>query len=237
VTILDIQTALKARGFDPGELDGIWGRRTIGALRAFQRANGLAADGIVGPQTLQALDASAAGTARGAATVLTDGLAPVWVGEARRLMGLQEHAGAGSNPIILDWATDLGLDYASDDIPWCGLFVSHCIGAMLPDEPLPTRPLAARSWLRFGVPCQPALGAVIVFWREAMHGAKGHVGFYDGEDADAYHVLGGNQANRVSVTRISKARFLGTRRPATVSELSGGRVMRSTTGELSNSEA
>ena len=58
MTILEIQTALKARGFDPGELDGAWGRRTIAAVRAFQRANGLDAIGVVGPQTLKALGAA-----------------------------------------------------------------------------------------------------------------------------------------------------------------------------------
>jgi hypothetical protein len=35
----------------------------------------------------------------------------------------------------------------------------------------------------------------------------GHVGLYVGEDATHYHVLGGNQANLVSIMRLAKGRL------------------------------
>lgn len=38
--------------------DGIFGVETEQAVRAFQRGNGLQADGVVGPRTLHALEAS-----------------------------------------------------------------------------------------------------------------------------------------------------------------------------------
>ena len=41
-----------------GAADGIFGARTESAVIAFQRANGLAADGIVGPATLAKLFAN-----------------------------------------------------------------------------------------------------------------------------------------------------------------------------------
>lgn len=50
-----LQLALRRAGYDPGELDGRFGPRTREALTAFQRDNGLRADGIAGPLTHAAL--------------------------------------------------------------------------------------------------------------------------------------------------------------------------------------
>ena len=50
-----IQTALAARGFDPGPIDGRFGENTAAAVGAFQSAHGLVMDGEVGPQTAAAL--------------------------------------------------------------------------------------------------------------------------------------------------------------------------------------
>ena len=50
-----VQNALKKRGFDPGAVDGRFGAGTENAVRQFQTANGLEADGIVGQATWAAL--------------------------------------------------------------------------------------------------------------------------------------------------------------------------------------
>lgn len=50
-----LQQSLKALGYDPGTIDGIWGQNTRDALMAFQKANGLAIDGILGPESKHAL--------------------------------------------------------------------------------------------------------------------------------------------------------------------------------------
>lgn len=42
-----IQCMLYCKGYDPGELDAIFGSSTENAVKSFQRNNGLAADGIV----------------------------------------------------------------------------------------------------------------------------------------------------------------------------------------------
>ena len=54
--VLAIQQALQTAGFDPGPLDGQFGPRTKAAVVSFQTAQGLAADGEVGPQTAAALN-------------------------------------------------------------------------------------------------------------------------------------------------------------------------------------
>ena len=43
--------ALNALGYDCGSVDGIFGSKTYAAVLAFQKANGLVADGIVGSLT------------------------------------------------------------------------------------------------------------------------------------------------------------------------------------------
>jgi len=47
----DIQTALKNAGFYSGSIDGKIGPNTEKAIRDFQQANGLTADGVVGAKT------------------------------------------------------------------------------------------------------------------------------------------------------------------------------------------
>lgn len=228
-----IQQRLAHKGYDPGPVDGVWGRRTESAVRAFQSDNGLLADGIVGPKTFQTLF----GEASSAKPV--DNSALVWFQEARRLMGTTEVAGSGSSAQILDWASDRGIPYKSDDIPWCGLFVAHCIGSTLPREPLPTNPLGARTWMTFGAPCDPTLGAVLVFWRGTRNGWQGHVGLYAGEEANGtLHVLGGNQSNKVCIARLGRDRLLGARWPSTVPASNAGAFkVAAATGILSSNEA
>jgi peptidoglycan hydrolase-like protein with peptidoglycan-binding domain len=50
-----LQRALAARGFSPGGADGLFGEKTRAAVVAFQRKEGLTADGVVGPLTRAAL--------------------------------------------------------------------------------------------------------------------------------------------------------------------------------------
>ncbi len=51
---------------------------------------------------------------------------PRMLEEARKLYGTFEVAGPASNPLILDWAKEVGLarTYLDDGIPWCGLFMA-----------------------------------------------------------------------------------------------------------------
>jgi N-acetylmuramoyl-L-alanine amidase len=66
--VADLQLRLNALGFDAGREDGILGDETHSALLEFQRAAGLANDGICGSTTIAALDrvgSFAAGSAAG----------------------------------------------------------------------------------------------------------------------------------------------------------------------------
>lgn len=54
--VLELQRKLNALGFDAGREDGLFGRRTDAAVRDFQRNVGEDPDGIVGPETIVALE-------------------------------------------------------------------------------------------------------------------------------------------------------------------------------------
>jgi hypothetical protein len=49
------QTALKSQGYDVGEVDGVMGLKSRQALRAWQKSQGLVADGYLSPDMIARL--------------------------------------------------------------------------------------------------------------------------------------------------------------------------------------
>jgi uncharacterized protein (TIGR02594 family) len=231
MTPKQLQTTLTGLGYACGPIDGVMGPLTRQAIKLFQADHDLTVDGIVGARTLSRLHHNAKQATLPDPQEIKHGkqdvhnsipLALPWLHCAQHLKGTQEVGGSGSNPTILQWAKDQEMPfYTDDDIPWCGLFVAHCISSQLVNEPLPSAPLQARAWRTFGQQCTPQLGAVMVFWRESVESHKGHVGFYWSEDDDTYHILGGNQSNSVTVAKLAKSRLLCARWPITALTASG----------------
>ncbi len=165
---------------------------------------------------------------------------PVWLQQARHLLGTQESPGTANNAAILDWARQEGgwieRFYTADSIPWCGLFVGHCL--LNAGISGPKNPLSALAWADWGdeVPfSEREAGCVLVFTRQG----GGHVGFYAGEDADgsALYVLGGNQSDAVSISRIATDRLHAVRWPAGLARRKSGLLTQSLSTSLSGNEA
>ena len=53
--VKQIQTKLKRWGYYDGAIDGIYGSKTLSAVKSFQKKNGLTVDGIAGTNTLNAM--------------------------------------------------------------------------------------------------------------------------------------------------------------------------------------
>ena len=53
--VRQIQEKLKRWGYYTGSVDGIYGSRTVAAVKSFQKKNGLTVDGIAGTKTLAAM--------------------------------------------------------------------------------------------------------------------------------------------------------------------------------------
>lgn len=140
--------------------------------------------------------------------------APKMLMEALRHYGTLELKGPDNNPDITKWAKEVGGTvadvYKADSIPWCGLFMA--IVAKRTGYDVPKDPLWALNWGTFGSHVEKhnaQLGDVLVFVRNG----GGHVALYVGEDANTFHILGGNQADAVNITRIDKNRLYAVRRP------------------------
>jgi uncharacterized protein (TIGR02594 family) len=158
-------------------------------------------------------------------------IVPPWMETAVSLQGVKEDLSAGSNPIIMDWAKTVGgqvqREYYNDGVPWCGLFTDYCL--VKNGYPGQDQPLWARNWAKYGIdPNALIWGSIAVFTRDG----GGHVGYLVGADAQALHILGGNQSDAVNVQRVSRARFLALRWPSTAADI--GRV---TVGSTFNSVA
>lgn len=233
------QQRLADLGWYTGAIDGDAGTATQNAVAAFKAAMAMNPRKYVGIVTMQALfdDAAIKAPKSVVKAPMQVGTTATWMGLAKKCEGLKEYAGAPSNPVILGWAKELGLSatYVNDGIAWCGLFVARIMDSVV-NDPLPKNPLGARAWLNYGVACEPGYGAILVFWRGTKTGWQGHVGFYVGEDANYYYVLGGNQSDSVSVTKIAKGRLLGARAPKSV-PFTPVKVRMSTTGQASTNEA
>lgn len=184
--------------------DGIAGPNTANAMREMLAKQGVSAD-VVGERTQMSATIYGATSSMERAAELPANVDGDWMAIARGYIGLHETTNNAELVELLREGRFLG---DPDRLAWCGDFVESCLFAAGVPVPLGT-PFWARSWLNFSAPIKPRFGAIMVFRR----GRGGHVGFYVGEDGGAFHILGGNQNDQVSVARINRLAFLGARWP------------------------
>ena len=135
---------------------------------------------------------------------------PRWLQIAEDYNGVREIPGPRHNPTIIRWLEKLNAWWSNDEVPWCGVF---CAAVMQEAGlPYPKLYMRAKAWSDYGALMRPdrlSPGAILVFDRKG----GGHVGFYVGEDAGFFYVLGGNQSNAVNVMKLGKSRLVASRWP------------------------
>lgn len=148
--------------------------------------------------------------------------APKWWVWALAQLGVAEIPGPKSNDRVIAYrktAKMSGLKGDDGAIAWCAVFVCAAFeqaGIRSPRQAL------ARSFMKWGVECNPTPGCVVVLWRGKKSGMLGHIGLLRGVMRDAKgaitHVglLGGNQGDKVSIAWFPASRVLGYRWPTGV---------------------
>lgn len=136
---------------------------------------------------------------------------PEWMAEAWQRLGAREVPGGRHNRDIVAMFRDAGRpDVTRDEVPWCAAFVGACLERA---GQAGSGSLRARSYLGWGDGlAAPRPGAIVVLSR-GRNPAAGHVGFWLGETAGAHMLLGGNQADAVTVQGFAKPRLLALRWP------------------------
>lgn len=159
-------------------------------------------------------------------------------------MGVAEIPGKGkSNPKIMQWAKDLGLEgiYHDDDEAWCAVFYNW----VMLEAGRPTKfPGNNKYDFLRALRVQFSEGMIKVKKEDAAFGDTlvfsrpegGHVGWYVGEEGKVFHVLGGNTGNMVKPAKIEKSRCVAVLRPVYITYKPDKMVV-SIGGAISTNEA
>jgi peptidoglycan hydrolase-like protein with peptidoglycan-binding domain len=142
-----LQKDLAADGFSPGSADGAFGPNTLRAVDAFQQANGLSVDGVVGPQTWNALAhpksvTSTPPSSSGAEPTIYEGSSGSAVATLQQLLtkagystqGVDGDFGPDTRAALLDFQSSHGL--SADGI--CGPMTWAALESAKPGAPTPT---------------------------------------------------------------------------------------------------
>lgn len=188
--VLQIQTKLKSYGYYTGALDGDFGPATCNAVISFQADCGLTVDGIVGPETLRALEnfsPAAITPSRGASA---DRKGQSIVSFARQFLG---------TPYV--WA---GCSPKGFDCSGFTCYVYSRFGINLPH--------AADQQFKKGVKVTQLKAGDLVFFSTYEPGPS-HVGIYIGNNQ---FIHGSSGAGKVTITSMDApyytSRYLGARR-------------------------
>ena len=206
--VRQLQQELKAAGCSPGPVDGIFGPKTLAAVKAYQAKNHLAVDGLVGPKTWKALTTDAfdpakpGGTDAPATPPATEPTGQASSPQVQKLLDearshLGFHEGAGNNN---PFSHELGRPSEA----WCADFVSYCAKKAGLHVNTASAQGVANALQAHGTwkgRSNPQPGDAVTFRWDGTHGWADHVGLVEKvfqKDGKTYiQTIEGNSSDKV----------------------------------------
>jgi hypothetical protein len=217
--VADIQRKLSLLGYDPGPVDGVFGRKTMNAVKAFQSQrvgpNGrpLVVNGEVGPLTAWALERGKIVTHSPAFSFAEEppesfggsavGRAALRAAIEEMRAGAREEGGNNRGPWVLTYLND----EAPEGSSWCAAFVSWCYLRAANPMPFPytvgarklLQEFMAKGWAHMpGSGYVPEPGDVVVWWRVRSAGWQGHAGIVHHVADGMLYTIEGNRTAKVA---------------------------------------
>ncbi len=191
-----IQRVLNRNGEDL-KVDGWLGDKSIESINSFTYANKL----------IRALTS----------VISKPMVEPTYITIGKQELGVHETRGKRHNQRVLKYhATTFG-KYKTDEVPWCGSYVSwvmleagYNVNIRYPER--------AKAWKKFGVKVdEPSLGTIAVKSRRK----GGHVCFVVGQSKDGRYLycLGGNQNDAVTIGKYKRSVFTDFRLPKGIDKI------------------
>lgn len=190
--------------------DGVVGPATRNALLEFQRRKKIKQTGIADDRTVKLLRAPPSSDASAQRSTPPLEAMPPWMAEMYRRKGLHE---ARDNRSLSEWLRIGKFLGNPAKLPWCGDAVETCIVKTLPSEPVPNNPFWAQSWAKFGIGVDgPRVGAIgVIRWSAKA----GHVGIVASAAGGRVTLLGGNQSDAITLSSFPLSKFIAFRWPKT----------------------
>lgn len=205
--VRNLQSNLKQLGISPLVIDGDFGPQTLSALKAFQAAHGLAAEGVAGDTTQKAIAKALVGQ-----IPAPDGPA-VWLSWMHSHIGEVEQTGAAAT--AFDKEVFSHTSYGNlNGIMEPGCAATACAALEETGFKSPHN-AGAESFRNFGLPCELKPGAIVGFnWEGKPEASADHVTFCDHVINDKLVAcLGGNQSHKVQISVFSKSAIAFVRWP------------------------
>ena len=174
----------------------IFDKETDRAVKLFQLDNYLGVSGEVDAETYAALETkNLKKQIKPSATISS----AKWMSIAEKEIGQEEIPGNAHNSQIIAYHATTTLKATKDETPWCSSFVNWVLKQAGIKG---TNSAAAISWQNWGKATSLQPGAVLVLHNikaqnSSLSYSGNHVAFLIKETATHYHVLGGNQRNKV----------------------------------------